>query len=170
MVNFIIKIISVIFIVIGVFIKAQILLNNNICFQIYLEKDYMINNQPSHYNKDYFIILAHVEQRSGFFEELDGGRIQEFSKHKLFRKNILAFQKVTKYDLSVWNQWFDNELPAFVEGSDPKKIDEIGKGEKSYIKIGDYNFEDVKFALQDKECRVKKEKHIIQQYQKDIYQ
>lgn len=56
MVNFIIKIISVIFIVIGVFIKAQILLNNNICFQIYLEKDYMINNQPSHYNKDYFII------------------------------------------------------------------------------------------------------------------
>ena len=114
------------------------------------------------YNKDYFIILAHVEQRSGFFEELDGGRIQEFSKHKLFRKNILAFQKVTKYDLSVWNQWFDNELPAFVEGSDPKKIDEIGKGEKSYIKIGDYNFEAVKFALQDKDFRVKKEKPIIE--------
>ena len=114
------------------------------------------------YNKDYFVILAHVEQRSGFFEELDGGRIQEFSKHKLFRKNILAFQKVTKYDLSVWNQWFDNELPAFVEGSDPKKIDEIGKGEKSYIKIGDYNFEAVKFALQDKDFRVKKEKPIIE--------
>jgi chromosome segregation protein len=114
------------------------------------------------YNKDYFVILAHVEQRSGFFEELDGGRIQEFSKHKLFRKNILAFQKVTKYDLSIWNQWFDNELPAFVEGSDPKKIDEIGKGEKSYIKIGDYNFEAVKFALQDKDFRVKKEKPIIE--------
>ena len=114
------------------------------------------------YNKDYFIILAHVEQRSGFFEELDGGRIQEFSKHKLFRKNILAFQKVTKYDLSVWNQWFNSELPVFVEGSDPKKIDEIGKGEKSYIKIGDYNFEAVKFALQDKDFRVKKEKPIIE--------
>ena len=74
----------------------------------------------------------------------------------------MAFQKVTKYDLSVWNQWFDNELPAFVEGSDPKKIDEIGKGEKSYIKIGDYNFEAVKFALQDKDFRVKKEKPIIE--------
>jgi predicted ATPase len=114
------------------------------------------------YNKDYFIVLAHVEQKSGFFEELEGGRIQEFSKHTLFRKSILAFQKVTKYDLSVWNQWFDNELPAFVEGSDPKKIDEIGKGEKSYIKIGDYNFEAVKFALQDKDFRVKKEKPTIE--------
>lgn len=114
------------------------------------------------YHKDYFIILAHVEQKSGFFEELDGGRIQEFSKHKLFRENILGFQKVTKYDLSVWNQWFNNNLPAFVEGSDPKKIDEIGKGEKSYIKIGDYNFEAVKFALQDKKFRVKKEKPEIE--------
>jgi len=114
------------------------------------------------YNKDYFIVLAHVEQKSGFFEELEGGRIQEFSKHTLFRKSILAFQKVTKYDLSVWNQWFDNELPAFVEGSDPKKIDEIGKGEKSFLKIGDYNFEAVKFALQNKDFRVKKEKPTIE--------
>ncbi|MDQ7046099.1 MAG: AAA family ATPase [Sulfurovum sp.] len=31
------------------------------------------------------------------------------------------------------------------------------EGEKSYIKIGDYNFEAVKFALQNKEYRVKKE-------------
>lgn len=109
------------------------------------------------YNKDYFIVLAHVEQGSGFFGELDGGRIQEFSTHTLFRKNILAFQKVTKYDLRVWNQWFDHELPAFVEGSDPKKIDEIGKGEKSYIKIGDFNFEAILFALKDKQHRVSKE-------------
>jgi len=51
-------------------------------------------------------------------------------------------------------QWLDNNLPAFVEGSDPKKIEEIGRGKKSYIKIGDYNFEAVKFALQDKKNRV----------------
>lgn len=115
------------------------------------------------YHKDYFIILAHVEAKSGFFNELDGGRIQEFGKNKLFRKNVLAFQKVrTRDEVSKWNQWLDNELPAFVEGSDPKKIDEIGKGEKSFIKIGDYNFEAVKFALQDKNFRVKKEKPIIE--------
>ena len=109
------------------------------------------------YQRGYFIILAHVEDKSGFFKALDGGRISEFSKNKLFRNNVIGFQKVTKYDFTDWNQWLDNDLPAFVEGSDPKKIEEIGKGKKSYIKIGAYNFEAVKFALQDKEYRVKKE-------------
>ena len=110
------------------------------------------------YQRAYFIILAHVEDKSGFFTALDGGRISEFSSKKLFRNNVIGFQKVTKYDFKDWNQWLDNDLPAFVEGSDPKTIGEIGKGKKSYIKIGDYNFEAVKFALQDKEYRVKKEK------------
>ncbi len=114
------------------------------------------------YNRDYFIILAHVEAKSGFFEEFEGGRIQELAKNALFQKRVIAFQKVTRYDLSVWNQWFNSSLPAFVEGSDPKKIEEIGKGEKSYIKIGDYNFEAVKFALQNKEFRVSQSKPKIQ--------
>ena len=112
----------------------------------------------SKYQRSYFIILAHVEDRSGFFKALDGGRIKEFGKNKLFRDNVIGFQKVrTRDDVRKWNQWLDNDLPAFVEGSDPKQIDEIGKGEKSYIKIGDYNFEAVKFALQDKTYRVSKE-------------
>lgn len=110
------------------------------------------------YQRDYFIILAHIESNSGFFKALNGGRITEFGKNKLFRDNILGFQKVrTRDDIGKWNQWLNNDLPAFVEGSDPKKIEEIGKGEKSYIKIGDYNFEAVKFALQDKKQRVSKE-------------
>jgi len=106
------------------------------------------------YQRGYFIILAHVEDKSGFFKALDGGRISEFGKNKLFRNSVIGFQKVTKYDFKDWNQWLDNNLPAFVEGSDPKKIEEIGKGKKSYIKIGDYNFEAVKFALQNQEYRV----------------
>ena len=110
------------------------------------------------YQRAYFIILAHVEDKSGFFTALDGGRISEFSNKKLFRNNVIGFQKVrTRDDIIKWNQWLDNDLPAFVEGSDPKTIGEIGKGKKSYIKIGDYNFEAVKFALQDKEFRVKEE-------------
>jgi predicted ATPase len=109
------------------------------------------------YQKSYFIILAHIENKNGFFKELEGGRIIEFGNNKLFRDNVIGFQKVTKYDFTNWNQWLNKDLPAFVEGSDPKNIEEIGKGEKSYIKIGDYNFEAVKFALQNKEFRVNKE-------------
>ncbi len=110
------------------------------------------------YQRGYFIILAHVEDKSGFFKALDGGRISEFGKNKLFRNSVIGFQKVrTRDEITKWKQWLDNDLPAFVEGSDPKKIEEIGKGKKSYIKIGDYNFEAVKFALQDKEYRVKEE-------------
>ena len=111
----------------------------------------------NHYNRSYFIILAHVEQKSGFFSELDGGRIIEFGKNPLFREKVVAFQKVTKYDLSTWNSWLDNNLPPFVEGSDPKNIEDIGKGAKSYIKLGDFNFEAVLFALKDKQHRVSKE-------------
>ncbi len=114
------------------------------------------------YHKDYFIILAHVEDKSGFFKALDGGRIKEFGKNKHFQNRILGFQKVTRYDFSNWKQWLGDDLPAFVEGSDPKGIDEIGKGAKSYIKIGDYNFEAVKFSLQNKEYRVAKSRPSIE--------
>ena len=110
------------------------------------------------YQRSYFIILAHIEDKSGFFKALDGGRVKEFGKNKLFRDSVIGFQKVrTRDDITKWNEWLNHELPAFVEGSDPKKIEEIGKGKKSYIKIGDYNFEAVKFALQDNKYRVSKE-------------
>ncbi|CAA6803294.1 MAG: PHP N-terminal domain protein [uncultured Campylobacterales bacterium] len=110
------------------------------------------------YHRGYFIILAHVEDKSGFFNALEGGRVTEFGKNKLFRDSVIGFQKVrTRDNIIKWNKWLDNNLPAFVEGSDPKKIEEIGKGKKSYIKIGDYNFEAVKFALQDNKYRVSKE-------------
>ncbi|VVB85230.1 Uncharacterised protein [uncultured archaeon] len=109
------------------------------------------------YNKDYFIILAHIEQKSGFYEELKGGRITELGKNQLFRRAVLGFQKVRTRDIeNNLKQWLGEDLPAFVEGSDPKNIEEIGKGEKSYIKIGDFNFEAIKFALFDHEYRIKK--------------
>jgi len=107
--------------------------------------------------KDYFIILAHIEQKSGFYKELEGGRITEFGNNQLFRRAVLGFQKVRTRDIeSNLKQWLGDELPAFVEGSDPKNIDEIGKGEKCYIKIGDFNFEAIKFALFDHGYRIKK--------------
>lgn len=112
--------------------------------------------------RDSFIILAHVEQNSGFFNELDGGRIQQLISNELFRHFVLGFQKVRTYDkVTIWNNWFNKKLPALVEGSDCKSLDEIGKAhqqkseeKKTFIKLGDFNFEAIKFALTDFDDRI----------------
>lgn len=110
------------------------------------------------FQKNYFLIMAHIEQRSGFLEELDGGRISEFANNPLFRKSVLGFQKLrTRDKLTNLNLWFNNNLPVFVEGSDAKSIDEIGRGNKTYIKIGAYNFDALKYALMDYKYRVANE-------------
>lgn len=116
------------------------------------------------FERDYFIIMAHIEQDSGFYESLDGGRIIELGKDPLFRKAVLGFQKVrTRNKIKLLNEWL-GELPAFVEGSDAKKIEKIGTGncvkgvtQKTYLKIGKSNFEAIKYALLDKQFRLKKE-------------
>lgn len=110
------------------------------------------------FNRDFFIVLAHIEDRSGFCSELEGGRIKEFGESPLFRRSVLGFQKVRTRDLvKNLDLWLDNKLPAFVEGSDPKTINEIGKGSKTFLKIGAYSFEAIKYALIDKDYRLKKE-------------
>lgn len=119
----------------------------------------------NNFEKDYFIIMAHIEQRSGFCNELNGGRIQELSNNPLLRKAVLGFQKVrTKDVIDKLSLWFDNNLPAFVEGSDAKNIGGIGTGncvnditQKTYLKIGAFNFEAIKYALIDKDFRQKNE-------------
>ncbi|MFZ3136148.1 MAG: hypothetical protein WA126_02015 [Thermodesulfovibrionales bacterium] len=120
----------------------------------------LLNN----FQKNYFLIMAHIVQRSGFLEELDGGRISEFAKNPLFKKAVLGFQKLSTRDkLTNLNTWFNNQLPACVEGSDAKSIDEIGEGEKTFIKIGAYNFDAVKYALMDYTYRIKKEVPVLTQ-------
>ncbi len=105
-------------------------------------------------DKDYFMICAHVEQSKGFWEECRGTLIESLSSDKRFRKRVLAFQKARTRDLiKKVHDWMGYDL-AFVEGSDPKSIDEIGKGEKAYIKIGDLSYSAVKYALIDHENRV----------------
>ena len=120
-------------------------------------------NEHANNGRDSFIILAHVEQNSGFFNELDGGRIQQFVSNDLFSHFVLGFQKVRTYDkIATWKTWFGDKLPAFVEGSDCKNIEEIGRphqqngeAKTTYIKIGDFNFEALRFALTDFNYRVK---------------
>lgn len=113
------------------------------------------------FEKDYFILMAHIEQQSGFYEELNGGRITELGKQPIFRKSVLGFQKVrTRDKIANLENWLEDDLPAFVEGSDCKKIEEIGVGnavngvtQKTYLKIGAFNFEAIKYALLDKQYR-----------------
>ncbi len=122
------------------------------------------------FQKNFFLIMSHIEQRSGFLEELNGGRIIEFANNPSFTRAVLGFQKVrTRDKVANLNTWFNNKLPAFVEGSDAKSIDEIGQGEKTFIKIGAYNFDAVKYALMDYNYRVKKEvPSLTQAYIKSI--
>lgn len=108
------------------------------------------------FKKPFFLIFAHVEQSSGLWNELDGGRLGEIGREPLFRQYTLAFQKVrTRDKRNQVRQWFENWYPAEVEGSDPKSIDEIGKGTPTYLKLGELSFEAVKFALFDhvERCR-----------------
>ena len=114
------------------------------------------------YHKDFFLVFAHVEQSSGLWVELDGGRISDVGESEFFRQRTLGFQKVRTHDGAgkgkpcrvLVQQWLKSWYPAEVEGSDPKAIDEIGKGKPCFLKLGELSFEAVKFALFDHEHRV----------------
>jgi len=43
------------------------------------------------YHKDFIFVFAHVEDKSGLWHELDGGRLQEMGKNEFFRRRTLAF-------------------------------------------------------------------------------
>ncbi|MBN2033896.1 MAG: AAA family ATPase [Deltaproteobacteria bacterium] len=115
------------------------------------------------YHRDFFLVFAHVEQSSGLWAELDGGRLEELGKDDLFRSRTLGFQKVRTHDgvgkdrpcRTKVRAWLKDAYPAEVEGSDPKSIDEIGKNEPCYLKLGELSFEAVKFALFDHVHRVR---------------
>jgi predicted ATPase len=107
---------------------------------------------------DYFIILAHVDDTNGLFTELRGRTQEDFVRQEAFSK-VLAVQKSAK--LENYNklcQWLNRKSKiACVEGSDNAHggIDAIGKGKITYLKIGDFNFEALTYALSDSEYRVK---------------
>ncbi|MCL2876806.1 MAG: histidinol-phosphatase [Betaproteobacteria bacterium] len=114
------------------------------------------------YHRDFFLVFAHVEAPSGLWAELDGGRLTELGQNEFFRRRTLAFQKVCTRDgagkdkpcRAKIQNWLQSWYPAELEGSDPKSIDEIGRGKTSYLKLGELSFEAVKFALSDPDARV----------------
>jgi ABC-type cobalamin/Fe3+-siderophores transport system ATPase subunit len=115
------------------------------------------------YQREFFIIFAHVEDHSGLWQELNGGRLQELGKNTIFRQKTLGFQKVRTHDKPdvkcrrKIQDWFADWYPAEVEGSDPKKIECIGRGKACFLKLGDFTFDSVRFALIDNENRLRSE-------------
>lgn len=105
----------------------------------------------------YFIVLAHIDDTNGLFTELRGRTQEDFVKQESFSK-VLAVQKSA--NLENYNKlclWLNRKSKiACVEGSDNAHggIDAIGKGKVTYIKMGDFNFEALAFALSDSEHRV----------------
>lgn len=115
------------------------------------------------YHRDFFLVFAHVEAQSGLWAELGGGRLSELGQNAFFRRRTLGFQKVRTYNKleekdkpcrAKVQQHFKDWYPAELEGSDPKRIDEIGQGKACYLKLGELSFEAVKFALSDPAVRI----------------
>ncbi|MFZ2633945.1 MAG: histidinol-phosphatase [Desulfosalsimonadaceae bacterium] len=100
------------------------------------------------FEKDYMLIFAHVEEKNGLWDGLDGGPIIKLGQNELFRIRTAAFQKVRARDKrEKVKAWLGAWYPSEVEGSDPKAMDEVGRGERTFIKIGAFTFEAVQFAL-----------------------
>lgn len=111
--------------------------------------------QLNAYGRDYFMLFAHVDQNSGLFSECKGGLLESLAGFTPFRNRVLGLQKSRTRDNLTQFERCCGYLPALVEGSDPKSITDIGKGDKcTYLKIGEYSYAAIKFALQDHRDRV----------------
>lgn len=112
-------------------------------------------DQLDTYGRDYFIVFAHVDQNSGLFSECRGGLLESLAGFAPFRHRVLGLQKSRTRDNLGKFEKCCGYLPALVEGSDPKSISDIGKGDRcTYLKIGEYSYAAIKFALQDYRDRV----------------
>ena len=84
--------------------------------------------------------------------------MRDLGQDEIFRKRTLGFQKIrTCDDRNKVKGCLGNWYPAELEGSDCKNVEDIGKGEKCFLKLGDFSFDAVKFALSDKDNRVSRE-------------
>ncbi|MCH8475515.1 MAG: hypothetical protein LAT55_09835 [Opitutales bacterium] len=106
---------------------------------------------------DYFIVLAHVDDINGLNKELRGRTLEDFVKQESFNK-VLAVQKSA--NLENYKRlcgWLNRKQSiACVEGSDHAHggIAAIGEGKRTYIKMGDFNFEALTYALTDSDFRI----------------
>lgn len=120
---------------------------------------------------DYFIALAHIDDRNGLFTVLQGRTRDAFIEQEAFRK-VLSVQKSANAENYKLLCNLAKRKIAYVEGSDNAHggIEAIGGGRITYLKIGDFNFEAIKYALTDLDYRVspKDKPEITNSYIKSI--
>ena len=124
------------------------------------------------YGHPYFLVFAHVEDSKGLWREM-ATRLDDWIRPEWqdVRKRTLAFQKVRTIDASkterparidrvkVIAKLGEAAYPAEVEGSDPKSLEDIGaRGRSCFVKIGDYSFDTLRFALESHAIRVSGER------------
>lgn len=104
---------------------------------------------------NYFIALAHVDDTNGLNVVLKGRTRDAFIQSDSFDR-VLAIQKSGNKERYDSLCTLAERLVACVEGSDNAQegIAGIGKGRIRYIKMGDFNFEALHYALTDHENRV----------------
>jgi len=69
------------------------------------------------YKKDYFIIMAHVDDNNGIFKELRGRNLEEFLKSNAFQRKVIGLQKSRNYDnrknwMKYWGETYPHLLRA----------------------------------------------------------
>jgi predicted ATPase len=116
------------------------------------------------FGKDYFFILAHIDDQNGLFEELKGRNLEDCIRSEVFDKKVLALQKNRNNDnRKRLTELLPKKKLSFVEGTDSADngIEGIGKGNEvagktqmTFLKIGAFNFDAIKFALLDPVNRV----------------
>ncbi len=108
---------------------------------------------------DYFIVLAHIDDRNGLFEVLNGRTRDAFIEQEAFSE-VLAVQKsANKENYKLLCELAKRQI-VYIEGSDNAHggIEAIGNGRITYLKLGDFNFEALKYALSDIDRVTPKEK------------
>ncbi len=115
------------------------------------------------YGLPYFLVFAHVEASNGLWTEMFT-RLDDMlnSDWTPVLERTLGFQKVRTFDKAESGRpdrakvlaKLGDRYPVDVEGSDPKSLEEIGKGRSCYIKVGDFSFDAVRFALESRDLRV----------------
>lgn len=123
-----------------------------------------VQELKSHY-KDFFIVMAHVDDANGMFKELEGRNITAFIESESFTENVYALQKCRKI-----HSYGSLSLIARVEGTDNANggISAVGGGnlvadvpQETFVKLGDFNFAALKYALRDCRNRVRTGGEII---------
>lgn len=124
------------------------------------------------FDKDFFLIAAHVCQKSGLLYECSPAYLKKLARSKSFNEHLLGLQKVRKTK-DTFNsnskstaEDFKNvfgKLPPQVEGSDPKNVNQIGKGTGiSKVICKPFSYQGLRKALEEGKCYEEAKMNITQ--------